>query len=133
VPDDTKSFVLICHDTDVPRRAADVNQEGREVPASLPRIDFFLAADGHPCNDSRDRAGHPQQRRHTARQAGARGSDGLRHGINDYTNWFASDANIRVTTMATTVLVRHGTMRWCITTSSPFMRSMCRTLRSAAS
>jgi phosphatidylethanolamine-binding protein (PEBP) family uncharacterized protein len=41
VPKGTKSFVLICHDSDVPSRADDVNKEDREIPASLPRVDFF--------------------------------------------------------------------------------------------
>ena len=40
-PPATRSFVLICHDRDVPSKGDDVNQEGREVPASLPRVDFF--------------------------------------------------------------------------------------------
>ena len=41
VPPATQSFALICHDPDVPSRGDDVNREGREVPASLPRVDFF--------------------------------------------------------------------------------------------
>jgi phosphatidylethanolamine-binding protein (PEBP) family uncharacterized protein len=41
LPAGTKSLVLICHDPDVPSRGDDVNQEGRTVPASLPRVDFF--------------------------------------------------------------------------------------------
>ncbi|MDR2688170.1 MAG: YbhB/YbcL family Raf kinase inhibitor-like protein [Azoarcus sp.] len=41
VPVGTRSFVLICHDPDVPSRKDDVNQEGRGVPADLPRVDFF--------------------------------------------------------------------------------------------
>jgi len=41
VPAGTKSLVLICHDPDVPSRGDDVNQAGREIPADLPRIDFF--------------------------------------------------------------------------------------------
>ena len=40
-PAATKSFVIICHDPDVPSKGDDVNQEGRTVPASLPRVDFF--------------------------------------------------------------------------------------------
>ena len=40
-PAGTQSFVVVCHDPDVPSRGDDVNQEGREVPASLPRVDFF--------------------------------------------------------------------------------------------
>jgi len=41
VPSGTRSFALICHDPDVPSQGDDVNQEGRTVPAALPRIDFF--------------------------------------------------------------------------------------------
>ena len=41
VPAGTKSFALICHDPDVPSKGDDVNKEGRTVPASLPRVDFF--------------------------------------------------------------------------------------------
>ena len=41
VPEGTRSFALICHDPDVPSRGDDVNQEDREVPTDLPRVDFF--------------------------------------------------------------------------------------------
>jgi Raf kinase inhibitor-like YbhB/YbcL family protein len=41
LPVNTQSLVLICHDPDVPSRADEVNQEGRTVPADLPRVDFF--------------------------------------------------------------------------------------------
>jgi len=41
VPAGTKSFALICHDFDVPSRGDDVNKADREVPADLPRVDFF--------------------------------------------------------------------------------------------
>src|SRR6185312_17010575 len=41
MPEGTKSLALICHDPDVPSRGDDVNQEGKAVPAALPRIDFF--------------------------------------------------------------------------------------------
>src|SRR5262249_50876139 len=40
-PAGTKSFAIVCHDPDVPSKADDVNQEGRTVPRSLARIDFF--------------------------------------------------------------------------------------------
>ena len=39
-PAQTKSFAVVCHDYDVPSKADDVNQEGREIPASLPRVSF---------------------------------------------------------------------------------------------
>ena len=41
VPMGTKSFAILCHDPDVPSRGDDVNQEGRSVSRSLPRVDFF--------------------------------------------------------------------------------------------
>ncbi len=52
IPAGTKSFVIICHDPDVPSRGDDVNQEGRTVPASLPRVDFFhwVLVDLSPCS-----------------------------------------------------------------------------------
>ncbi|HWS76155.1 MAG TPA: YbhB/YbcL family Raf kinase inhibitor-like protein, partial [Quisquiliibacterium sp.] len=40
-PVGTRSFAVICHDSDVPSSGEDVNQEGREIPATLPRVDFF--------------------------------------------------------------------------------------------
>ena len=40
-PAGTKSFALVCHDYDVPSVADDVNKEGKSIPASLPRVDFF--------------------------------------------------------------------------------------------
>lgn len=39
-PPATRSFVLTCIDVDVPSRGDDVNQEGRSVPADLPRVEF---------------------------------------------------------------------------------------------
>ena len=41
LPAGTKSLALICHDFDVPSKGDDVNQAGREIPADLPRVDFF--------------------------------------------------------------------------------------------
>ena len=40
VPDGCGSFALLCIDIDVPTVGDDVNQEGRTVPADLPRTDF---------------------------------------------------------------------------------------------
>ena len=41
VPEGTQSFVVLMVDPDVPSVADDVNQEGKVIPASLPRVDFF--------------------------------------------------------------------------------------------
>ena len=40
LPAGTRSLVLICNDPDAPTKPDNVNQEGRTVPASLPRADF---------------------------------------------------------------------------------------------
>ncbi len=39
-PSEARSFVLICMDPDVPSVADDVNQPGRVISESLPRVDF---------------------------------------------------------------------------------------------
>ena len=96
VPDDTKLFVLIFHDSDVPSRTDDVNQEGREVPASLPRVDFFhwQLMDIHPTTREIAQGSHSNGVIPRGKP-GPAAPDGLRHGINDYTNWFTRDANMR--------------------------------------
>jgi len=95
VPAGAKSMVLICHDFDVPSRGDDVNQADREVPADLPRVDFFhwVLADLPPV-PTVIREGE-FSRGFTAR--GKPGPDtlhGARHGLNDYTGWFAGDAEM---------------------------------------
>ena len=41
LPAGTKSLAITCHDPVVPSKGDDVNKEGRTIPASLPRVDFF--------------------------------------------------------------------------------------------
>ena len=98
VPQGTKSFVLICHDDDVPSRADDVNQEGREVPASLPRVEFFhwLLLNMPP--ETREIAAGSHSDGVTARgKKGPEAANGLHHGINDFTGWFAGDPAMKGT------------------------------------
>lgn len=95
-PAQTKSFAVVCHDFDVPSVPDDVNQEGREIPASLPRVDFFhwvlidlpvsvtAIADGEHAHQVTPKGKSGPEARH-----------GARHGINDYTQWFAADHDMR--------------------------------------
>ena len=65
LPPGTKSLVLLCRDPDVPSKPDDVNQAGRAVPASLPRIDFFpwVLVD-LPADADADRQGRVREQRH---------------------------------------------------------------------
>jgi len=95
VPAGTRSLALLCHDPDVPSRGDDVNQEGRTIPASLPRVDFFhwVLVDLPPAAGSIARGMHADGV--VARgKPGPAAPGGARHGVNDYTGWFASDASM---------------------------------------
>lgn len=95
-PTASKSFIVICHDPDVPSQGDDVNQEDRTVPASLPRIDFFhwvlidlpvtvnAINEAEFSNDVTPR-GKP----------GPQTANGCNQGINNYTDWFAGDHDMR--------------------------------------
>lgn len=97
VPDGTQSFVLIAHDPDVPSRGDDVNQEGKTVPASLPRVDFFHWVLIDLPADTREIAAGSHTDGVTPRgKPGPLAPDGgpWRQGLNDYTGWFAGDADM---------------------------------------
>ncbi len=95
LPPGTKSLALICHDPDVPSRGDDVNQEGRIVPASLPRVDFFhwVLVDLPPA-PAQIAAGEFSTGATPRGKAGPAGPNGTRQGINDYTNWFSGDKDM---------------------------------------
>ena len=95
LPTGTKSLVIVCHDYDVPSRPDDVNKEGRTVPASLPRVNFYhwLLVDLDPASGA-IRAGEFSDGVVPRGKKGPEGPRGTRQGINDYTSWFAGDANM---------------------------------------
>jgi hypothetical protein len=93
VPAGTRSFALICVDTDVPTRGEDVNKPDRHVPASLPRTEFFhwvMLDIPLECRElgagscAEGVVAHGKQKPY--------GPPGAKQGINDFTGWFAGDA-----------------------------------------
>jgi len=95
VPEGTRSLVLICHDSNVPSSGEDVNQEGKTLDVALPRIDFFHwvlldipisvteIPEGSHCRGVTPRG-----------KSGPATPQGMRHGLNDYTGWFAGDPDM---------------------------------------
>ena len=96
VPTGTRSFVLICHDPDVPSKGDDVNQEGRTVPATLPRVDFFhwVLVD-LPASVTAIQAGEFSDTVTARGKSGPLAAHGSRQGVNNYTDWFAGDNDMR--------------------------------------
>lgn len=95
LPDGTRSLVLLCVDVDVPSKADDVNQEGRTIPADLPRVDFYHwvmvdippGIDGIPAGSCADGV-TPKGKKEPS------GPDGTRQGLNDYTSFMAGNPDM---------------------------------------
>lgn len=94
VPDGTRSFVLLCVDADVPTDPALVADAATPIPVEHPRGDFVhwvvadipadvRVIDAGSCSDGMTAKGKP-----AGRDAG-----GVR-GLNDYTGWFAGNADL---------------------------------------
>lgn len=92
-PAATRSFVITAIDADAPTVADDVNQEGRSVPAGLPRAEFVhwlmvdVPAGVHDIAEGACCDGVVAQGKATPQ-----GPEGTVQGLNDYTGWFKGDA-----------------------------------------
>jgi Raf kinase inhibitor-like YbhB/YbcL family protein len=94
-PEGTRSFAVICYDPDVPSKPDDVNQEGRTVPDDLPRIDFYhwVLVD-IPAGATAIEEGTDSSEVTASGKEQTPGPHGSRRGINNYTDWFAGDADM---------------------------------------
>jgi Raf kinase inhibitor-like YbhB/YbcL family protein len=94
-PAETRSFALVCVDGDVPTTPDDVNQEGRVVPASLPRGEFYhWVMIDIPRTVTEIGAGECSNGVVAGGKQELGGPRGARQGINDYTGWFANDTDM---------------------------------------
>lgn len=95
IPENALSLVLLCVDPDVPSSGEDVNQEGRTVPATLARTNFYhwvminIAASDGSIGD-----GDCSSEITSRGKQNAAGPANSQQGINDYTNWFAGDPDM---------------------------------------
>lgn len=95
VPDGTRSFALMCIDTDAPSDASLAGKEGVEIPVDHVRADFVhwvmvdIAPDvrGIPAGSCSDGITEKGKRNPP-------GPPDSRQGLNDYTGWFKGDATM---------------------------------------
>lgn len=96
VPDGTKSFALLCIDPDVPTVPELVNRDDAEVPEDQVRCDFVHWAMIDLPADCRELAAGTCGEGITPRgKSSPPGPAGARQGLNDYTGWFAGDADMK--------------------------------------
>mgnify|MGYP003108938900 CR=1 FL=1 len=93
-PAGTKSFAIICHDPDVPSSGEDVNQEGKTVPTSLPRVDFYHWVQVDIPASVTSLAEGAASDGITAKGKPIGKNDFGVSGLNNYTDWFAGDADM---------------------------------------
>lgn len=94
-PGNTRSFVILCMDPDVPSKADDVNQEGKTLPADMPRVDFchWAMVDIAPTINELTTGECSRGVTPKGKQTPP-GPAGSRQGLNDYTSFMAGDPDM---------------------------------------
>ena len=95
-PADTQSFVLLCIDTDAPTDPSTVGRDDMEIPVEQPRADFVhWALVDIPATVREIAAGSCSDGITKHGKQAPKGPPGSRQGLNDYTGWFAGDADMQ--------------------------------------
>jgi Raf kinase inhibitor-like YbhB/YbcL family protein len=94
-PAGTKSFALICVDKDVPSVGDDVNKDGRTIPITLPRVDFYhwVLVD-IPVDVNEILPGTHSNEVKVGGKSSEASPIGI-IGLNSYTDFFAGDDNLK--------------------------------------
>ena len=95
-PEGTRSFVLLCIDTDAPTDPSTVGRDDMEIPVEQPRADFvhWVLVD-IPASVREIAAGSCSDGITKHGKQAPKGPPGTRQGLNDYTGWFAGDADMQ--------------------------------------
>ena len=94
-PAETRSFVILCMDPDVPSVADDVNQEGKTLPADMPRVDFcHWAMVDIPTSVTQLATAACCDGITPKGKKNPPGPEGSRQGLNDYTSFMAQDPDM---------------------------------------